>query len=36
MKNNVPGNAVLCLRDLTKGKEEQQFILNNDGEQVFH
>ena len=34
--DNVPGNAVLWLRDLTKGKEEQQFILNNDGEQVFH
>ena len=34
--DNVPGNAVLWLRDLTKGKEEQQFILDNDGEQVFH
>ena len=36
MYDNVPGNAVLWLRDLTKGKEEQQFILDNDGEQVFH
>ena len=33
---HVPGNAVLWLRDLTKGKEEQQFILDEDGEQVFH
>ena len=33
---NVPGNAVLWLRDLTKGKEEQQFILDKDGEQLFH
>lgn len=34
--DNVPSNAVLWLRDLTKGKEEQQFILDNDGEQLFH
>ena len=33
---NVPGDAVLWLRDLTKGKEEQQFILDKDGEQLFH
>ena len=33
---NVPGNAVLWLRDLTKGREEQQFILDKDGEQLFH
>lgn len=33
---NVPGNAVLWLRDLTKGKEEQQFILDEYGEQLFH
>ena len=33
---SVPGDAVLWLRDLTKGKEEQQFILNKDGEQLFH
>jgi hypothetical protein len=34
--DNVPGNAVLWLRDLTKGKEEQQFILDEYGEQSFH
>ena len=34
--DNVPGNAVLWLRDLTKGKEEQQFILNEYDEQSFH
>ena len=34
--DNVPGNAVLWLRDLTKGREEQQFILDEYGEQVFH
>lgn len=34
--DNVPGDAVLWLRDLTKGKEEQQFILGEDGEQLFH
>lgn len=33
---NVPGNAVLWLRDLTKGREEQQFILDENGEQLFH
>lgn len=33
---NVPGHAVLWLRDLTKGREEQQFILDEYGEQVFH
>ena len=34
--DNVPGNAILWLRDLTKGKEEQQFILDEYGEQSFH
>ena len=34
--DNVPGNAVLWLRDLTKGREEQQFILDEYGEQSFH
>ena len=34
--DNVPGNAVLWLRDLTKGREEQQFILDENGEQLFH
>lgn len=34
--DNVPGNAVLWLWDLTKGKEEQQFILDEYGEQSFH
>ena len=34
--DRVPGNAVLWLRDLTKGKEEQQFILDENGEQLFH
>lgn len=34
--NNVPGNAVLWLRDLTKGREEQQFVLDGNGEQLFH
>ena len=34
--DNVPGNAVLWLRDLTKGREEQQFILDGNGEQLFH
>ena len=34
--DNVPGNAVLWLRDLTKGREEQQFILDEYGEQLFH
>ena len=34
--DNVPAHAVLWLRDLTKGREEQQFILDEDGEQLFH
>ena len=33
---NVPDDAVLWLRDLTKGREEQQFILDGNGEQLFH
>lgn len=32
----VPGNAVFWLRDLTKGREEQQFVLDGQGEQSFH
>ena len=34
--DRVPANAVLWLRDLTKGREEQQFILDGNGEQLFH
>lgn len=34
--DNVPAHAVLWLRDLTKGREEQQFILDENGEQLFH
>ena len=34
--DNVPRNSVLWLRDLTKGREEQQFILDEYGEQLFH
>ena len=34
--DSVPGNAVFWLRDLTKGREEQQFVLDGRGEQSFH
>lgn len=33
--DNIPQNALLWLRDLTKGKEEQVFILK-DGQQYFY
>ena len=33
---NVPSHAVFWLCDLTKGREEQQFILDEYGEQLFH
>lgn len=33
---NVPDHAVLWLRNLTNGREEQQFILDVNGEQLFH
>lgn len=34
--DNIPSNAMLWLRNLTKGREEQQFILGKKGEQLFH
>lgn len=33
---NIPSNAMLWLRNLTKGREEQQFILGERGEQMFN
>lgn len=34
--DNIPSNAILWLRNLTKGKEEQQFIIDQEGNQSFH
>ena len=34
--DNIPSNVILWLRNLTKGKEEQQFIINENMEQEFH
>ncbi len=34
--NNVPKNALLWLRNLTKGVEERIFVINNNGEQIFY
>lgn len=34
--NNVPKNALLWLRNLTKGVEERVFVINNEGEQIFY
>lgn len=33
---NIPDNSILWLRNLSKGKEEQQFIIGENGEQLFH
>ncbi|WP_455673575.1 hypothetical protein [Phocaeicola sp.] len=33
--NNIPSGALLWLRDLTRGKEEQLFILKTNGKQYF-
>lgn len=33
---NIPSDAMLWLRNLTKGREEQQFILGENNEQSFH
>lgn len=32
---NIPKGALLWLRDLTRGREEQLFVLAEDGEQIF-
>ena len=34
--DNIPSDVMLWLRNLTKGREEQQFILGENNEQLFH
>jgi hypothetical protein len=34
--DNIPSDVMLWLRNLTKGREEQQFILGENNEQSFH